>query len=158
MCCHRHEPRYRAGLKASVVGPLDSCKPMHQRDCIMEASGLIDELLDIHRNLDAFRYAPARTQASAARASRVASSSLLQISLRQILMASFITAVLMASSLVNGDSTAPNGAAVEWICEQSYGSLKADRLRDAPGKPPDCRVLAQASAGRLTWRFNGLFG
>jgi hypothetical protein len=30
---------------------------MYQRNRVMKATGLINELFDIHRNLDAFRYA-----------------------------------------------------------------------------------------------------
>jgi hypothetical protein len=56
-------------------------------------------------------------------------------------------------------STAPNGAAVERICEQSYGSFES---RPITGCSRENRLAAarwrEALAAPLAGRFRGLFG
>lgn len=91
-----------SGAKGSVVVPLDPCEPVHQRDRVMKASGLIDQLLNVHGDLDAFRHATSQDAGLGRAGEPGGFVQLLQISLRQTLMASLIAAVFMSIALIDG--------------------------------------------------------
>jgi len=134
---------------------LDPYEPLHQRDSIMETTGL-DQLLNVHGNLDASATLAARTRASAARVNLVQ----LAADFVETDLDGFVDCrrVHEHRPHLTARSTAPNKAAVERICEQSYGSFEGRSITRCCRKAAGGCLPAGASARPLAGRFDGLFG
>ena len=112
-----------------VQSPLDS---IYQADRIMQPAGIIKQLVHVHGNLDALTTLPARIQASAARATWIASSDWHR-SARADLYGFVDCRGIHGLTSLTAVSTAPITTEVERIREQSCGSFQGNWITGLSG-------------------------